>query len=140
MWQKSDDAAGLTDKDLVRSWNLTPADTSDSSTGSSIFTWVDQLNGRLTNDPSQPGFAGHTDWRIPTIFELQTILLALFPDCPMSPCIDPIFGPIAASGYWSSTTDAVGPSNAWFVRFSFGDVVLDGKSNTFHVRAVRGSR
>ena len=38
MWQKQDEAGGLTDKDLVRSWNVTPADTSDSAAGSSIFT------------------------------------------------------------------------------------------------------
>ncbi len=38
MWQKQDDAGGLTDKDLVRPWDLDPLDTSDSAVGSSIFT------------------------------------------------------------------------------------------------------
>lgn len=139
MWEKSDDAAGLTDKDLVRTWNLAPSNTSDSATGSSIFTWLDRLNGRLTNDPSQPGFAGHTDWRVPTVFELQTILLAPSP-CGTSPCIDPIFGPTAAAFYWSSTTLAIDPSRAWFVNFNGGFVGNTAQFNPLHVRAVRGGR
>jgi hypothetical protein len=44
----------------------------------------------------------------------------------------------AASFYWSSSTDAIFPSSAWGVRFGFGDVIGDDKSNNFFVRAVRG--
>ncbi len=100
---------------------------------------MDRLNGRLTIYPSQPGFAGYTDWRIPTVFELQTILLASYP-CGTSPCIDPIFGPTSAGVYWSSTTYASNPSAAWFVLFNNGFVNFALKSFTDHVRAVRGGR
>ena len=44
----------------------------------------------------------------------------------------------AASNYWSSSTNANNPSHAWNVNFDNGNVNNDDKSNTNHVRAVRG--
>jgi len=82
------------------------------------------------------GFAGHCDWRLPTVAELQTILLAPYP-CGTSPCIDPIFGPTVASYYWSATTYADFPDDAWGVNFGNGYVFYDNKSNFGYVRAVR---
>jgi len=85
------------------------------------------------------GFAEHCDWRLPTIAELQTILLAPYP-CGTSPCIDTtVFGPTVASGYWSSTIFVSNPSYAWGVCFGSGYVFDDGgKSSTDYIRAVRG--
>jgi Protein of unknown function (DUF1566) len=84
--------------------------------------------------------AGYTDWRIPNIVELRGILLADFPICPSSPCIDGTFGPTQASGYWSSSSLASGPSNAWLVNFGNGVVNTVSKSIGLHARAVRGGR
>ncbi len=47
---------------------------------------------------------------------------------------------IAASNYWSSTTHANNPNNAWNVNFNNGNVNNDNKNNNNHVRAVRGGR
>ncbi len=47
---------------------------------------------------------------------------------------------IAASNYWSSTSNANNPDNAWNVNFNNGNVNAKNKSNTNHVRAVRGGR
>ena len=52
-------------------------------------------------------------------------------------CINPIFGPTAASFYWSAVTDAVNPDNAWLVDFSLGGVSVGTKTFDFPVRAVR---
>jgi hypothetical protein len=52
--------------------------------------------------------------------------------------IDPIFGPIAANLYWSSTTFAFSPSGAYLVDFRFGLVKVADESAVFDVRAVRG--
>jgi hypothetical protein len=45
---------------------------------------------------------------------------------------------IAASNYWSSTTNANNPNNAWNVNFNNGNVNNANKNNDLHVRAVRG--
>lgn len=80
------------------------------------------------------GFAGHCDWRLPTRQELRTIV-----DCSFgSPCISPVFGPTAASRYWSKTTDNSVGSSAWDIDFTNGTSFNGTKFNAFHVRAVRG--
>ena len=85
------------------------------------------------NTDTQSGFAGYTDWRIPTIIELQTIR-----DCGFGPpCIDPIFGQTASSFYWSATS-FTSPDAAWFVDFRTSSAFFNHKSFTFPVRAVRG--
>jgi polyhydroxyalkanoate synthesis regulator phasin len=108
------------------------------SWAAAVGDWIDRLNGRLAASPSQLPFAGYTDWRLPTAAELQTILLAPFP-CPV-PCIDPVFGPTATAGYWTSSTVAGGPSSAWDVFFSNGFVNFNPKTTGLAVRAVRGGR
>jgi len=84
--------------------------------------------------------AGYTDWRIPNVFELQSILLAPSP-CDTTPCIDTVFGPTGVNSfYWSSSSFASGSILAWYVSFIIGDVVIDNKDNVRRVRAVRGGR
>ncbi len=75
--------------------------------------------------------------RVPTIVELESIVLAPFP-CGTDPCIDPIFGPTASSLYWSATSHATFPSLAWFVSFFDSDVFATDKFPGYFVRAVRG--
>ena len=50
-----------------------------------------------------------------------------------------MFGP-TASKYWSSSSNASNPINAWYVFFSNGIVNFNFKDDVFHVRAVRGGR
>lgn len=47
---------------------------------------------------------------------------------------------IAATNYWSSTSNASNPNNAWNVNFNNGNVNNNNKSNDKRVRAVRGGR
>ena len=95
---------------------------------------------RRRDDDSPPPFpqcfAGHCDWRLPTIAELQTILLAPYP-CGTSPCIDPIFGPTQSDCYWSATSESAN-SDAWYVYFATCYVTFHTKFGTCYVRAVRG--
>ena len=132
-WQKTDDAGGVTDKDNQYTWN--PAYPGTAPTGTAFTVFLAGLNG--ADDGTC--FANHCDWRIPTIEELQTILLEPFP-CGTNPCINQaVFGPQnASSGYWSSTTVADDPTAAKDVPFDYGDVVNDAKDYPVYVRAVRG--
>src|SRR5258705_276721 len=79
---------------------------------------------------------GTKAWRLPTIVELQTILLDPYP-CGTSPCIDPVFGPTVANRYWSATTFATSPTDAWYVYFNDGFVAKNNKFGGYDVRAVR---
>jgi len=103
-----------------------------------VFTdFLAKLNGASSDGVTITGcFAGHCDWRLPTIVELQTILLDPYP-CGTSPCIAPVFGPTVALSYWSATPFATGPDSAWLVFFNDGFVNSDGKVANDYVRAVR---
>jgi hypothetical protein len=104
--------------------------------------WLSAVNGRIAVDRPQTGYAGHSDWRLPTIVELQTIVDSTAGLCGggSGPCVAPIFNDsdsfTVASNYWSSTTTA-DPSSAWLVNFEFGGAFLTDKSVGNSVRAVR---
>jgi hypothetical protein len=115
------------DADNVATWSATGTGTA--ADGTAYTGYLATLNGGSC-------FAGQCDWRLPNVAELQTILSAPY---PCTTCIDGIFGPTAAGGYWSSTTNAVLSDRAWVVGFNDGFVSgFDGKGDDGWVRAVRG--
>jgi hypothetical protein len=78
--------------------------------------------------------AGYTDWRLPNIKELRSIV----DDTLYDPAIDTNYFPDAhATPYWSSTTYAVNSFSAWGVYFRSGRVYSYNKSGTYYVRCVR---
>src|SRR4030095_14070418 len=66
-------------------------------------------------------FAGHDDWRLPNVRELESIV----DYGGVRSSIDPVFGALS-SVYWSSTTIAGNPPIAWHVDFVSGDVSRGG--------------
>jgi len=108
-----------------------------------VFTaFLFGLNGGTSPDgvATSGCFAGHCDWRVPTIEEVDGILDETQETCGggVGPCIDPTFGPTQADAYWSATTFARNATRAWFVDFSTGGLAQGGKTVLFFARAVRG--
>lgn len=84
-------------------------------------------------------FGGYSDWRMPTIKELDSIVDLGIPY--PGPCINTAYFPnTQASWYWSSTTDANYTSSAWGVLFGNGYDANGSKSYSSYVRAVRGGQ
>ena len=79
-------------------------------------------------------FLGYSDWRLPSLKELHSIVDYTYYD----PAIDPLFFPYTKkSGYWSSTTDIKDVSNACYLNFKAGADGWHLKSSSHYVRAVR---
>ena len=79
-------------------------------------------------------FAGHEDWRLPNVRELQSIVDYGRHD----PAIDPVFGALP-SFYWSSTSFADDPFRAWDIRIDIAFFNNDSKQEPALVRAVRNA-
>jgi hypothetical protein len=108
--------------------------------GTAFTVFLAQLN-------AGSGFAGHTDWRLPTADELQGIV-------DYADATSPVAGAAFDSGctasctvttcsctnverHWSSSTTPLDAGTAWFVDFDFGDRGHDSKDTDYAVRAVR---
>lgn len=133
VWEKKDSSDGMSnmsnrhDADNLYTWSA-----SSTNADGTVFTdFLNQLNSSC--------FAGQCDWRLPSIFELHTILE---PGCPADPCVDPLFVP-ARSGifaHWTSTTNPINPSLAWASTMLGGLSGSVGKLGSDAARAVRGGQ
>jgi Protein of unknown function (DUF1566) len=156
-WEKKDNLDGTAnpsdphDADNIYTWCIgTPncTNTSYPEDGSAFTDFLSNLNSGAAAAgevilPITGCFAGHCDWRLPTIVELQGIADAAQGNCGggSGPCIDPVFGYTQANIYWSSTTDSIDPSRGLDVDFMFGIAAgasANNKAETGYVRAVRG--
>jgi hypothetical protein len=129
MWEKK------TDSNVNDLYSWTSATFGTAADGTLFTTFLATMQCTLSANGTC-GLAGHYDWRIPNIGELQTIV-----DCSKPNCVDPAFGPTnQTSPYWSATTGAADPTGAWFVSFITGDVSGSIKAAARAARAVRGGR
>ncbi|CAN8138840.1 exported hypothetical protein [uncultured Thiomicrorhabdus sp.] len=82
------------------------------------------------------GFAGYTDWRLPNIKELASIMEL---QC-VAPVINWSLFPNTPSGiFWSSTpqTSLFYSESAWQADFGYGGLGSSSRQNSFYVRLVR---
>ena len=93
------------------------------------------------------GFAGHNDWRLPTVTELHA--LVDYTDAT-SPLVDAAFDSgctgsctitscscTTPSRHWSDSSVISAPTDAWIVDPGNGEIVWDTKDTDYAVRAVR---
>jgi len=79
-------------------------------------------------------FAGSSNWRLPTIKELSTLLDA----GKNNPAIDTVYFLETALSPYVSSTASVSTTNAWEVNFAQGIVRTDSKTLNKYVRCVSG--
>jgi hypothetical protein len=76
------------------------------------------------------GICGHTDWRLPTLQELNTLVDFSHYHGEGVPSIDTTYFPTLQfdEGYWSRTSDSKDPGNAWYVYYNGGYTVSNRKN------------
>jgi hypothetical protein len=78
--------------------------------------------------------AGHSDWRLPSLIELYSIVDA----GQINPSINGAYFPSTPADYFWSSSPVVGSSsNAWYVTFGYGSTGNNAVSTISNVRCVR---
>ena len=129
----------VTDQDTGLMWmRCSIGQTWDGSAGACLGT----ASARTWDDaialPAAEILAGHTDWRLPNIRELQTIL----DRTKFNPAIDTVaFPDFLPSTFWSATTNVVILNTAWYINFATGDVqsMSNDAFELNYVHLVRGA-
>ena len=128
--------AMVRDNNTGLTWEMKTDDGSDRDKDNK-YTWQGALDYCEALD-----LGGHTDWRLPTVQELT--FLANYGEKFPEPAVYKLFFPntVTDNLYWSSTTDAHEPKNAWGVYFSDGHDSWEWNEKivSFYVRAVRGGQ
>ena len=99
------------------------------------FNWDDAM--KIPKTVNQRGFAGYHDWRLPTIKELESLVMhgrtrpsICTEACPNTP----------VSYVWSCSPNAINTSFAWGVNFVSGHSSNGNRGDDWGVRLVRGGQ
>lgn len=86
--------------------------------------------GAAINYANALNFAGFTDWRLPNVFEAESIM-----DYTVNRYYSPPFVNFAVESFWTSTTTSQDAFKAW--KISSGYILVDVKTALFLICCVR---
>jgi hypothetical protein len=153
-WEVRTDDNSLRDKDWSYTWYSSDASTNGGNAGSvgydtcggTLSAYSNQCNtANFIAAVNDAGLCGATDWRLPSIRELMSIVHY----GAQSLAIDPSYFPntvattIWSNTFWSASSHGPNPADVWCVNFSdsnVGNVVSSGKAIDRFVRLVRGGQ
>jgi hypothetical protein len=98
--------------------------------GEGKFTWDEAI--KFDGKDKVVRFGGFSDWRLPTIDELKSLLL------PSAPYVCEAAFSNSREWFWSSSPSV--DSLAWYVNFGDGNVSYYDRGGAFAVRLVRASQ
>ncbi len=105
-------------------------------TGDLTYTWQQALEQAKTANDGV-GFATHTDWRLPNLKELRSLVETA---C-YSPAINETYFPATPPAiFWSSSPVASGSAHAWSVLFDGDGDAWNNKFLAARVRLVRAGQ
>jgi len=114
--------------------NQYPSFDSDNTAGDGAVTWqhaLDFTTGITVTGPYSNCAAGFSDWRLPNVRELQSLI-----DYQEQNTALPDGHPFTnaySGGYWSGTTNIHTTSSGWYVDLSYGQVRYISKSTPYYV-------
>jgi len=142
MWEIKTDDETIHDRLKTCFWHESNPETNDGNVGARV-----DGNGTeaFINTLNAQHFGGYSDWRMPTVKELDLLAIrGMYRGSDTSmhgPAIDTTWFPCTLpSCYWSSTTWADYTGYAWYVNFYRGGSDSDPKSSYKSVRAVRAGQ
>ena len=108
--------------------------TKDTQQISGRMTWQDAVNAcdNLT-------YAGHEDWRLPHVKELQSLIDYGLENLPGLPIANPFIN-AQSWYYWSSTANTFIAGSAWSVDMHYGYAWYHDEVYDFYVWCVRGGQ
>ena len=135
IWEVKTDDGSERDKDNKYRWGGLTAIGRDSSNREGDY--YDDWNNLVNTANSGNGLCGFTDWRVPDIEELRSIV----DYSRTNPSIDINYFPNTRSDwYWSASPGAYDSYVAWLLSFGYGYDSDSESDYNYHVRLVRSGQ
>lgn len=129
--------SGLSNKNHTFSWYSSNGGVVGTNSGGTCETGGRCDTEKFVADVNNAGLCGYSDWRLPTLKELENIV----DYSRINPPIDPdYFINTRPDQYWTSTADSSYPGQyMWLVDFMTGAAAKDQPAAAQSVRLVRGA-